>query len=214
MLNLLFGLLIGTLDLWIVGLWFERTDMGIYSLAARIVLVMVMPVQIVQGVIPPIISELHELKKRTELEHVLRGTTTIAAIPSFLAMLVILTTGWWTVPLLFTENFGSAATTLSLLTFGQLVSVLAGSPNFLLMMTGHQRMAAVFGVASLLLLAVLAYVLGSIWGINGVAVASGISLSVYKISLALLGWRLLHVRCWIDPTFASVRHLIAQRRRP
>jgi O-antigen/teichoic acid export membrane protein len=212
MLNLLFGLLIGTLDLWIVGLWFQRSDMANYALAARVVLVMVMPSQIVQGVIPPMISELHELGRRHELEQLLRGSATAAAIPSFLAMLVILVAGGWIVPILFTENFGPAAFTLNLLTFGQLISVMAGSPNFLLMMTGHQRPAAVCGVVALVLLAVLAAILGHYWGPNGVAVAAGISLSVYKISLALLGWRLLNVRCWVDPTLASVRHLIAQRR--
>jgi hypothetical protein len=60
---------------------------------------------------------------------------------------------------------------------------------------------------------VLAGILGSLWGPDGVAIASGISLSVYKISLALLGWRLLGIRCWADPTLSSVRHLIAQRKR-
>lgn len=213
MLNLLFGLAIGTLDLWIVGLWFARSDMAIYSLAARVVLVMILPVQIIQGVIPPMIAELHELKKRDELEQILRGSATVAAVPSFLAMLLILTTGWWTMPLLFTASFGPAALTLSILTVGQMVSVLAGSANFLLMMTGHQRPAALCGIAALALLAMLAAVLGSVWGPNGVAVAAGISLSVYKVSLALLGWRLLNVRCWIDPTLASVRGLLAQRRR-
>lgn len=213
MLNLLFGLLIGTLDLWIVGLWFTRSDMANYALAARVVLVMVMPSQIVQGVIPPMISELHELGKRRELEQLLRGSATVAAIPSFLAMLVILLAGGWIVPLLFTANFGPAAITLSILTFGQMISVLAGSPNFLLMMTGHQRAAAVCGVAALVLLAALAAVLGYHWGPNGVAVAAGISLSVYKVSLAILGWRLLNVKCWVDPTLSSVRHLIAQRRK-
>jgi O-antigen/teichoic acid export membrane protein len=81
------------------------------------------------------------------------------------------------------------------------------------MMTGHQRAAAVCGVASLVLLASLAAILGHFWGPNGVAVAAGISLSVYKVSLALLGWRLLNIRCWVDPTLRSVFHLIAQRRR-
>lgn len=212
MLNLLFGLLIGTLDLWIVGLWFRREDMANYALAARVVLVIVMPSQIVQGVIPPMISELHELGKRHELEQLLRGSATAAAIPSFLAMLVILLAGGWIVPVLFTDNFGPAAFTLSLLTFGQMISVLTGSPNFLLMMTGHQRSAAVCGVAALILLSVLAAVLGHVWGPNGVAIAAGISLSVYKISLALLGWQLLNVRCWVDPTLSSLFHLMAQRR--
>lgn len=213
MLNLLFGVLIGTLDLWIVGLWFTPDDMANYALAARVVLVMVIPLQIMQGVIPPMISELHELDHREEMEHLLRGSATMAAIPSFLVMLVILATGWWTVPLLFTEDFGPAIWTLGLLTFGQMISVLTGSPNLLLMMTGHQRAAALWGVASLVLLGVLAAILGRFWGPNGVAIASGISLSVYKISLAWLGWKLLNVRCWVDPSLSSVRHLIAQRRR-
>ena len=43
-------------------------------------------------------------------------------------------------------------------------------------------------------------------------VAAGLSLTVYKVSLALLGWRMLGVKTWIDPTFGSVRRLIAQRR--
>jgi O-antigen/teichoic acid export membrane protein len=212
MLNWLLGGLIGTLDLWIVGLWFTRNDMANYALAARVVMVMVMSTQIVQGVIPPMISELYELNKRRELEQLLRGSATAAAIPAFLAMLVVLLAGGWIVPLLFTDNFGPAVFTLSLLTFGQMISVLTGSPNFLLMMTGHQRAAAICGVGSLVLSAALAAVLGYYWGPNGVAVATGISLSFYKISLALLGWRLLGVKCWVDPTLSSVRQLIAQRR--
>lgn len=213
MLNQLFSMLIGSLDLWIVGLWFTRNDMANYALAARVVLIILMPLQIVQGVIPPIISELHELGKRHELEQLLRGSTTAAAIPSFLAMLVILLAGGWIVPLLFTADFGPAAFTLSLLTFGQMISVLTGAPNYLLMMTGHQRPAAFCGIAALALLAALAAILGSIWGPNGVAIAAGISLSVYKVSLAVLGWRLLNVRCWVDPTLGSVWHLLAQRRK-
>jgi O-antigen/teichoic acid export membrane protein len=213
MLNLLFGFLILTMDLWIVGLWFTRYDMANYALAARLVLVVTIPLQVVQGVLPPMISELHELGKRHELEQLLRGSATAGAIPSFLAMLVILLAGGWIVPLLFTEDFGPAALTLSILTFGQLISVLTGSPNLLLMMTGHQRSAAVCGVVALVVLAALAAILGFQWGPNGVAVAAATSLAIYKIALALLGWRLLNVRCWADPTLGGLIHLIAQRRK-
>jgi O-antigen/teichoic acid export membrane protein len=127
-------------------------------------------------------------------------------------MLVILLAGGWIVPLLFTDNFGPAAFTLSLLTFGQMISVLTGSPNFLLMMTGHQRGAAICGIVALALSAGLSAIMGTYWGPNGVAVAAGISISAYKISLAVLGWRLLNVKCWVDPTLSSVWHLIGQRR--
>lgn len=213
MLNLLFGMAIASLDLWIVALFFLRDDMANYGLAARIVLVIIMPVQVLQGVIPPMIAELHELKKRTELERLLRGSATVAAIPSFFAMVLILTTSYWSIPWLFGSSFSPAAWPLMILTFGQLISVLTGSPNFLLMMTGHQRPAAVCGVLALLLLVSLSAICSSVWGVNGVAVAAGIALSAYKVSLAWLGWRLLHVRTWVDPTLQSVKQLLAQRRR-
>lgn len=212
MLNLLLATLMLTMDLWIVGLAFTPDDMANYGLAARVVLVIIMPTQIVQGVIPPMISELYQLKKRDELENLLRGTATLAAIPSCLAMLLILTTAQWSIPWIFGADFGPAAWTLMLLTFGQLVSVLVGSANFLLMMTGHQRPAVLCGVAALVVLAGLSALLGWYWGPNGVAVAAGISMTVYKVSLTLVAWRMLGIRCWVDPTLGSVWKLLASRR--
>jgi O-antigen/teichoic acid export membrane protein len=207
MLNLLLGIVIATLDVWIVALWYDRDVFANYGLAARIVLVLIMPIAIVQGVIPPMIAELHELNKKAELETLLQGTTTASALASLVPLAGAVLLGPWLITLLFGADFAPAATTLLILAVGQAVSLLAGSPNFVLMMTGRQRIAAVIGVGAVVVLFAAAWPLGRLWGANGVAAAAALGLAVYKIALALVAWRTLGVKTWFDPTFASVWRL-------
>jgi O-antigen/teichoic acid export membrane protein len=104
----------------------------------------------------------------------------LLAVP--IALLLILAggvlLGW-----IFGAEFISARAPLAILAVGQLVNAAFGSVGFLLNMTGHEAVNARILWQSALLNILLNVVLIPIFGMNGAAVATAMSLAFWNVSL-------------------------------
>ncbi|MBV9772387.1 MAG: polysaccharide biosynthesis C-terminal domain-containing protein, partial [Gemmatimonadetes bacterium] len=83
---------------------------------------------------------------------------------------------------------------LVLLCVGQVVSVLVGSVNLALVVTDHEREAALAAAGYTLLNVGLCVLLVPRWGIEGAAAAATISLVAWNLVLAARVRRLLGIR--------------------
>lgn len=203
----------GHADIWIVGAFEVESQVALYSVAVRVVMLVGLSLAIVNGILPPLIGEYNARGDRRELERLVRLVASVAAIPSALVLGVFMVAGGPVLAFLFGDFYRGGAAVLAILSVGQLVNVWVGSCGYVLIMTGHQRdlmwSSAVSGVISVG--GALAVV--SRFGVVGVAAAVATGTIVQQV--LMLG--LVRRRCGIwthsapGLVYGSVRSLINSR---
>ena len=161
-------------DLWVLGACRPEEDVALYGAAARLALLVNMPLFVVNAVLPPLLASLHAGGSRRELERVLRASATLASYPAVLLGMLFLLAGGPMLRVLFGDYYAAAGPVLAVLTLGQVVNTVAGSCGVTLLMTGHQRsvlqLSLVVGGATIAAAVVAARVggpLGVAWVILG-----------------------------------------------
>lgn len=124
-------------DLWILGAFIAKTDLGVYFAATQLVALVSMSLMLVNLVVPPFIADLYARGERRRLERILRNTATLAGIPAFLVLLAFVFFGAPILGLVYGPGFGGGALVLALLSLGKLVNVWTGSCGVTMGMTGH-----------------------------------------------------------------------------
>ena len=172
-------------DIWVVGAFRGQEEVAIYGAAARLVALVVMPLLIVQAVVPPVIAEKYAQGKKQELQKVLRTTATLAGIPAFLVLLCFLLFGGEILGVVFGSYYTQGAVILAALSLGQLASVWTGPCGVALVMTGHQTLMMIITVFSGSATIVGALLSVGEFGATGVAVATGAGLALHNIAMSL-----------------------------
>jgi O-antigen/teichoic acid export membrane protein len=166
------------LDLWIGGVWLTDEQLGLYGAAKRSLLLAAMPVQIAMLSVVASIPRLYAQNRRRELEQVLRGSATIAALAALLALAALVFFPGPVLRLVFGPSYSGAAPYILVLAVGHLALVLSGNPVHTLALTGHHRTALAVNVFTTVLLAVGGW-WGARWfGAQGLAVAAATSLAL------------------------------------
>lgn len=147
----------------------------------------------------PVISSLYTTNEIGRLQNIITRSARLTFLVALgVALIMVLTRHW--LLLMFGQEFQEAGNVLIILTIGQLVSVATGSVGVLLVMTGHER-STLFAVAvSSIVTVVLNILLTPLWGIEGAAVATSVSMVIWNIILIFQVQRKLK----IDPTILGV----------
>jgi O-antigen/teichoic acid export membrane protein len=122
--------------------------------------------------VPPMIAELHAQGRKEQLERMLRGAATLAGVPAFLGLLVLVLFGPWILGLVYGPFYEQGGFILRVLAAARVISVWAGTCGLTLMMTGHQRSMMYISVLSGFLSVGGGLLLSARYGGNGVAVAT------------------------------------------
>jgi O-antigen/teichoic acid export membrane protein len=178
-------------EIWIVAAFRSPEEVAIYGAASRIVYFVGVPLVIVNSVVTPFISQLYAQGRREELQGALRYIAALAGIPGFLVASGFLLFGGHILALVFGDFYQQAATVLTVLSIGLLVSVWVGSGGFTLMMTGHQVLAMAIATTSAAITAAAALVAVGPYGLTGVAVASG------------GGWAMQNILMWLATKYKT-----------
>lgn len=171
-------------DLWILGAFRSQEEVAVYGAAARLVILVVVPLFVVNAVLPPLIAEMYAQGRIGELGRTLRATAALAAIPASLALLVFVFAGGPCLGLVYGDYYRDGATVLAILSLGQLVNVWVGSCGLTLGMTNHQSLYMLISVACGAFAIVAGVLVVGPFGTVGVATASATGL----ILLSLLMW--------------------------
>ncbi|MEK6749687.1 MAG: oligosaccharide flippase family protein [Pseudomonadota bacterium] len=157
------------IDLWIIGAYRNSDEVAVYGAAARLVQLVVMPMLIVNAVIPPIISALYAQGKIRQLERIVRTAALLSAVPAFAASLIFVFAAEPILNLVYGHYYQSGAIVLILVSFGQAINIFAGSGAIVLMMTNHQRSIMVISVICGILLVAGGIAVVGEYGAPGVA---------------------------------------------
>jgi O-antigen/teichoic acid export membrane protein len=172
-------------DIWILGAFRPPEEVAVYGAAARVVLLVAMPLQIMNAVVPPLIAEMYAQGRMRALERTLRPMATLAGIPALLVLLGFVLLGGPLLGLVYGGYYSAGATVLVLLSVGQLVSVWVGSCALTLAMTGHQSLLMGITVCCGVATVVAGLSLVGRYGSEGVAAAAAGGLALQNILLWL-----------------------------
>jgi O-antigen/teichoic acid export membrane protein len=176
----------------LLGWLVDTTTAGFYAVTLRVANLVTFPLLATNIVFLPAIAALYATNDHTGLQHQFANwvkwstiSATIIALPLFLFAELILS--------LFGAPFGAAGPALRIVLVGQLVNGSIGSVGFVLIMTGHERLAAtivaVFAPCSLIFLVLLIFA----FGLEGAAIARASTLIGINIINAIYVWRRLKI---------------------
>ncbi len=184
-------------DVWIVGLFFDLSDAGLYAAARSLMLIVTLPGQVAAQAVMSSIPDLSARGKLAELEGLLRRTALLSALPALAVGVVLLTIPGWTLAIGCGPEYAAAAPILVILCLGNLLVACCGNPIHTLIMTGrHYYGLAVYTLAAAIL-AIGGPLAAINYGVLGVAVTAASCLAFQSIASWILAR--LTVGVWTHP---------------
>jgi O-antigen/teichoic acid export membrane protein len=181
-----------TADIWILGALDSDTSVGVYANASKLVTFVVMPLLVVNLVMPPIVAEMYAQGRIASLERTLRAFSTLAGVPALLVLVGFMLLGGPILGLLYNQDIYSSNTAwlvLLILSAAKLVAVWSGSCGLVLQFTGHQGSMLRVSLLTSPLFFVLAIPATMRYGPIGVAAAAALITSLQNVIMVLLAKR-------------------------
>jgi len=176
-------MLMRRVDVLVVGLLLGTTEAGVYLVAVYLADLVTVPLIAIGFMFAPAIASLHSTGDRDRLQ---RATTTTSRWSAVCGLgLALPLIAFAEVPLLFFgPEFESGAAALRILAAGAVFSSMMGAIEFLIMMTGNERTAAMTYSIAVIVVVVLNVVLIPLYGLAGAAIASAAVAVTSKAGLA------------------------------
>lgn len=175
-------------DILMLGAMKGSKDAGIYAVANRGAELITFILIAVNLALAPIVVNLFAAGEMKKLQSVIIRSARVILLFSLPIGFALIIFGHWFL-LLFGEDFTQGRTSLTILSFGQIVNASMGSVGLLLVMTGHERSAAIGTGISAVLNVILNALLIPAWGIAGASIATASSMIVSNILLAIWVYR-------------------------
>jgi O-antigen/teichoic acid export membrane protein len=177
-------------DTLILGLLATASDVGIYSAAARTALALSMVVASFNTIFAPTISALYHRGDTAHLRFLFKTVSKwMFLVTCPLALVLMLLSH--EIMALFGPAFPAGARALQILALAQLIASGTGAVGFMLTMSGRQKVMLVNTVVACLLNVALNAWLIPIHGMEGSAIATCISITVYSLlALVEVRWTL------------------------
>jgi O-antigen/teichoic acid export membrane protein len=173
-------------DIIVVGALLPGEQLALYGAAKKLMTLVATPLLVGNMAMSSFIPELLAQGRKQKLESLLRGTATLASIPTLLMIAVIVAAPGFLLATCFGEEYRAGALALLILVPGYLFSSSAGSCSNTLIMSGHQKLSMLNSLGSVAIYMVLAPSLSIWFGIGGAASALAISQMVKNVHGLLL----------------------------
>jgi O-antigen/teichoic acid export membrane protein len=172
------------MDIIMLGAIKGPQEAGIYAVANRGAELVAFVLTAVNLALAPTVANLFAAGNMQKLQSIVTKSTRIILACSLPIGLALIVFGHWFL-LLFGEAFAQGRSALAILSFGQIVNALMGSVGLLLVMTGHERIAAIGVGISAVLNIILNVLLIPKWGVVGASIATASSMITSNILLAI-----------------------------
>lgn len=190
-LSMLAGLNIinGQAGILMLGLLSNELQVGHYKVAYSTASVVAFALGVVGIVTAPHITRLHEAGEKMRLQRMLTLSARVTLLASLPIALIFVFLGESVIDVLYGKAFLPASTALIILCLGQLVNAGVGSAALILNMTGYERIALRnVGIATVINIA-LNGLLIPIFGIEGAAIGTSVSVIAMNLLLCHSVWK-------------------------
>lgn len=189
-------IVLGEMHLWILGAAASAEQVALYGAGFRLMQLVLLPLSLVNHVIPPMVAELHAKRQRDRLVQVLRVSATFAAIPAFVVLAVLMVFAGDVLRLVYGDYFQAGAAVLVIMALGQAINVFTGSPGVLLSMSDRQATLMRASLAGGLIGVVTSGLL--VWKLGAVGAAAGYAtgLATQNVLMAVICRRSLGIKTY------------------
>jgi len=171
-------LVIASMDIYVLGIYTNPTEVGIYGVVNSLADITVFSLGIINQVIPAMIAHYNAQKDFKTLSYVVRFASTLGAFFSVPALIFLILFGKYILVVLFGPQYACGVIALNFLAISQLFNSVSGLCGYMLQMTGYHMVLTRISVFCGLLNFVLNIVLVQYFGKEGVAAATAFSLIV------------------------------------
>lgn len=179
-------------------------DAGVYRIASQMAMLVAFPLTAVNMASAPAIAALYAKQDMRGIKQLARQAA-MAILALSLPLVLILVAFGDALLGLFGSEFKEGYRALAILSTAYLVNAGAGTSGYLLIMTRHEKTAALgFTLAAILNIGGLV-ILVRIWGITGAAIATSASVVFVSIFFAVLAYRKLGIQATALPLPEPVR---------
>ncbi len=174
------SLIISWTDIVMLGVFVTDAEVGVYTVAMKISMLISLSLMAINTIAAPKFAEFWGRKDILGLSKVAQQSTKLIFWTSFPLLVITWLFPEWIMSI-FGSEFVIGATVLILLSFSQLINAMTGSVTYILQMTGKQNIVQYIVFFSAIINIVLNYFLIPIYGINGAAIASMVSLILWNV---------------------------------
>jgi O-antigen/teichoic acid export membrane protein len=168
-------------DIWILGMFKSTETVGIYGVAAKLVLLVYFPIMAFAAVIPSLISQIHTAGDTKELKRVVGESSRWILSMSIPIMLILVLEGRLILKYFYGPEFEAGYAVLLILVLGQMIKAGAGLIGVILQMTGEHRVYMKINIIGGILNIILNILLVPRYGMIGAAAATAFCLSLIDV---------------------------------
>ena len=180
MLSSLMLFLLNWTDIFMLGSMVSEKEVGIYNLAYKLASLAMLVIISMNVVLAPKIAQLYKTNNSKELHSVITKSTRLViflTVPIVLVLIIFSNS----ILSVFGDGFTQGKTALIIISIGVLINVLTGNVDQILNMTNNQKVLKNITIFGFLINLILNYLLIPIYGINGSAMASLITNTVFNL---------------------------------
>jgi O-antigen/teichoic acid export membrane protein len=180
-------------DIWILGMFTSTESVGIYGIAAKLVILVYFPMVAFGAVIPSLISSIHFSGDLQELRRVVRESTRWILSIAMPIILILLLEGNYILHYCYGAEFEAGYIVLVILTIGQMIKAGSGMVGILFQMTGGHKIYMKVNIIWGILNVALNLLLIPRYGMLGAAGATAVCLSMVDVISIYLIYKRLEV---------------------
>ena len=190
-------------DLIMLGVFSVSEEVGIYKVSVSLASLAIFFMMVTNTITSPYLAKMHVQGNHASLQKVMKISVTISTILSLPIIIILLLMGSDIIKVVFGAEFSPGSTALSILCIGQFICVSMGSAGVLLNMSGKEKIVMNILLFSALLNVILNAILIPLYGINGAAIGTAISTSIWHILQSLMVYKSLGI---ISNIFAIIKN--------
>ncbi|MGO2357482.1 flippase [Mesonia sp.] len=181
MLSSTIMIFLGWMDTFILGVYETDESIGIYNVALKLALVTSFSIEAINSSLAPKIANAYVNNLKEKFLGLIKFSTRLNFSLTVLIVMVLLVFNQWFLGM-FGEEFKAGSMALIILCAIHLINSAVGSVGIIMQMTGKQKQYQYIAIISLGINLLLNFILIPRYGINGAAIATAISLSVWNVS--------------------------------
>lgn len=194
---------------WFAGAFDTSSQVALFGVAQRLVLLMTIPLFVINTVLPPVVAGLYAKGEVQRMGRVVRTVSGLASIPCLLALLAIILGGKFLLGSLFGSYYESSYGLVLILCVGYVADIVTGSWQVVLPMTGLRKQT-IFVSATAAIVQIAACLLGGRWaGVYGVSYGLMIGMIVGNTCGLLVVRRYLGIWTFVAFEYKYVMEIVA-----
>lgn len=190
--------LMSWMDTFMMGIYENETEVGIYNVAVKVTTLSVFSLQAINSILAPKIAKSYAENEAVTYKKLIRFSTKINFFITLVVVGLIVILSPYLLGL-FGDGFEAGIGVLVILCIGQLVNSLSGSVGVVMQMIGEQKMYQYFIVSALVINLILTLILTPIYGGIGAATATVISMVFWNITGAFYLKRKKQIQTYFKP---------------